>query len=177
MFQCSSNACTISTKGVSLGSIGTKIAQGSISFTQIARLPCLTIRLISFCFLAAPSASPANVRGNSTSTSIFVQWEQVPSPYQNGVILYYTVTYYRWYYSRFPRTVIVLAPTTQTTLTGLNHSTVYSISVSASTSKGYGPAAYINIATGRNTEFLFSLLDLNGETKITMKKGKNLKPI
>ena len=128
---------------------------------------------ISFCFLAAPSASPANVRGNSTSTSIFVQWEQVPSPYQNGVILYYTVTYYRWYYSHFPRTVIVLAPTTQTTLTGLNHSTVYSISVSASTSKGDGPATYIDIATGRNSEFPFSLLDINND-----EKGKeNLEPV
>ncbi|XP_067037302.1 protein sidekick-2-like isoform X2 [Acropora muricata] len=95
-----------------------------------------------------PSASPANVRGNSTSTSIFVQWEQVPSPYQNGVILYYTVTYYRRYYSHFPQRVIVAAPTTQTTLTGLNQSTVYSISVSASTSKGDGPATYIDITTG-----------------------------
>ncbi|XP_074612981.1 protein sidekick-2-like isoform X2 [Acropora palmata] len=95
-----------------------------------------------------PSASPANVRGNSTSTSIFVQWEQVPSPYQNGVILHYTVTYYSRYYGRFLQKVIVLAPTTQTTLTGLNQSTIYSISVSASTSKGDGPAAYITIATG-----------------------------
>ena len=86
------------------------------------------------------------------------------------MILHYTVTYYSWYYGRFLQTVIVLAPTTQTTLTGLNQSTIYSISVSASTSKGDGPAAYITIATGKNTEFLFSLLDFNGETKITMKK-------
>ena len=127
----------------------------------------------SFCFLAAPSASPANVRGNSTSsTSIFLQWDQVPSRYQNGVILYYTVTYYRRYYSRFPQTVIVTAPTTQTTLTGLNQSTIYSISVSASTSKGRGPRTYISIATGKNSEFPSSLLDSNREAKITMKKEK-----
>ena len=120
------------------------------------------------CFLVAPSAPPANIRGNSTSsTIIFVHWDQVPSPYQNGVIVlvYYTVTYYRAHYSRFQQTVIVAAPTTQTTLTGLNQGTVYSISVSTSTIRGDGPAAYISIATGKNTEFPFSLLDFNGEIK------------
>ncbi|KAK2565266.1 Protein sidekick-1 [Acropora cervicornis] len=121
----------------------------------------------------APSASPANVRGNSTSTSIFVQWEQVPSPHQNGNILYYTVAYYRRHYSSsFAQRVVVAAPTTQTTLTGLIQGALYRIYVSASTSKGDGPAAYITIATGKNTEFLFSLLDFNGETKTTMKKRK-----
>ena len=69
--------------------------------------------------------------------------------------------------------MIVAPPTTHTTLTGLNQITVYSISVSASTIKGDGPAAYIYIATGRNSEFPSSLLDFSGETKITMKKGKN----
>ena len=129
-------------------------------------------RHFSFCFLAAPSASPANVTGNSTSsTSIFVQWDQVPLPYQNGVILYYTVTYRLHYNALFPQTVVVAAPITQTTLTGLNQSTLYSIAVSASTSKGGGPPANISIATGKNNEFLSSLLDL--ETEITkMKKEK-----
>ncbi|XP_074612974.1 uncharacterized protein LOC141871838 isoform X2 [Acropora palmata] len=95
-----------------------------------------------------PSAPPANVRGNSrNSTSIFVQWDQVPSQYQNGFILYYTVTYYRNYYSRIPQTVVVIAPTTQATLTGLNHSTLYLISVSASTIKGNGYSSQIHIAT------------------------------
>ena len=120
----------------------------------------------SFCFLAAPSASPANVRGNSTSsTSIFLQWDQVPSPNQNGVILYYTVTYYRAHYSRFQQTVIVAAPTTQTTLIGLNQRTLYSISVSASTSKGRGPSTYIDIVTGKNSEFPSSLLDFKGKNE------------
>ncbi|XP_015768418.1 PREDICTED: uncharacterized protein LOC107347066 isoform X3 [Acropora digitifera] len=95
-----------------------------------------------------PSAPPANVRGNSTSTSIFVQWDQVPPQYQNGVILYYTVTYYRAHYGGFRQRVVVFAPTTQTTLTGLNHRTLYSISVSASTIKGDGYYSQIYIATG-----------------------------
>ena len=127
----------------------------------------------SFCFPPVPSAPPSYVRGNSTSsTSIFLKWDQVPLSYQNGVILYYTITYYRTYYNRFPQTVVVAAPTTQTTLTGLNQRTVYSITVSASTIKGVGPAAYIYIATGRNSDFPFSLLDFNGETKLTIKKAR-----
>ena len=67
--------------------------------------------------------------------------------------------------------MVVAAPTNQTTLTGLNQSTLYSIAVSASTSKGGGPFTYIHVATGKNNEFPSSLLDL--ETDITtMKKEK-----
>ena len=145
-----------------------------VIFSQTFFVTSFQNYIFSLCFLAAPSAPPANVRGNSTSsTSIFVQWDQVPSPYQNGVILYYTVTYYRVYYSRSSQTVIVAAPRTQTTLTVINQGTVYSISVSGSTSKGTGPSTYIDIATGKNSESPSSLLDFNGETKITkMKKEK-----
>ena len=108
-----------------------------------------------------------------SASSIFVQWDQVPSQYQNGVILYYTVTYYKRYYSSsFPQRVVVAAPTTQTTLTGLNQGALYSISVSASNIRGDGPAASISIATGKNTEFPYSLPDFDGGTKITMKKRK-----
>ena len=88
-----------------------------------------------------------------SSSSIFVQWDQVPPQYQNGVILYYTVTYYRRHYSSFPQRVVVAAPTTQTTLTGLNQGALYSISVSASNIRGDGPVASISIGTGKNTEF------------------------
>ena len=131
-----------------------------------------SLKKMTFFSLAAPSASPANVTGNSTSsTSILVQWDQVPLPYQNGVILHYTVTYRLYYNGLFPQTVIVAAPTNQTTLTGLNQSTLYSIAVSASTRKGGGPFTYIYIATGKKNEFPSSLLDL--ETEITtMKKEK-----
>ena len=125
-------------------------------------------------FVAAPSASPANVRGKSTSsTSIFVQWDQVPPSYQNGVILYYTVTYrLRYQYRRFSQRVVVAAPTTQTTLTGLNQGTPYSISVSASTSKGRGPSTDSYVSTGKNSDFPFSLFDFNGEKEIATMKMK-----
>ena len=108
-----------------------------------------------------------------SASSIFVQWDQVPPQYQNGVILYYTVTYYRVHYSRVPQTVVVTAPTTQVTLTGLNQGTLYSISLSASTSKGRGPSTSISIDTGNKSEFPSSLLDFKREKRITtVKKEK-----
>ena len=99
----------------------------------------ISINIVSsFCFLVGPSAPPANVGGhNTSSTSIFVHWDHVPAAHQNGAILYYTVTF-RALPSGFRQTVIVSAQANQTTLTGLNKYTNYSISVFASTSKGAG---------------------------------------
>ena len=68
--------------------------------------------------------------------------------------------------------MVVDAPTTQTTLTGLFQGTLYSISVSASTSKGNGASAYIYIDTGNNSELTFSLL-YNGEKITTSKENLN----
>ena len=108
-----------------------------------------------------------------SASSIFVQWDQIPPQNQNGVILYYTVTYYRVHYSRVPQTVVVTAPTTQVTLTGLYQGTLYSISLSASTSKGRGPSTSISIDTGNKSEFPSSLLDFKREKRITtVKKEK-----
>ncbi|XP_044163802.1 receptor-type tyrosine-protein phosphatase delta-like isoform X2 [Acropora millepora] len=85
-----------------------------------------------------PNASPSNVTGhNASSTSIFVSWKQVPFPDQNGVIVSYTVTY-TWLPSGPLQTKTVSAAANQTTLTGLNEYTNYSITVFASTSKGAG---------------------------------------
>ena len=70
--------------------------------------------------------------------------------------------------------MVVAAPTNQTTLTGLNQSTLYSIAVSASTSKGGGPFTYIYIATGKNNEFPSSLLDLETEITTMKKEEKTL---
>ena len=131
-----------------------------------------SLQNVSSWILAGPSAPPANVSGyNTSSTTIFVQWDQVPAAHQNGVILYYTITYSYYYNGFFPQTVVVDAPTTQTTLTGLFQGTFYSISLSASNSKGNGASYYIYIGTGNNSEFTFSLLNFNGE-KITTNKRR-----
>ena len=91
-----------------------------------------------FCFLAAPRPPPANVSGyNTSSTSIFVQWDQAPAAHQSGAILYYTVTY-RALPSGSLQTKNVTAPANQTSLTDLNEYTNYSISMFASTSRGAG---------------------------------------
>ena len=90
------------------------------------------------CFFTEPNASPTNVQGhNTSSTSILVQWGNVPVLGQNGIVLSYTVTY-----KALPdgslQSKVVMAPTTQVTLTGLNEYTNYSITVFASTVKGDG---------------------------------------
>jgi len=87
---------------------------------------------------AEPNAPPSNVKGhNTSSTSIFVQWSNVPAADQNGVILSYTITY-KALPGGSPQTKVVSAPRTQATLTGLNEFTNYSITVFASTVKGDG---------------------------------------
>ena len=93
---------------------------------------------ICFLFITEPNAPPGNVRKLSTnSTSIVVQWDQVPAPDQNSVILSYTVTY-KALPDGSEQTHHVTAPTTLATLTGLNEYTNYSITVFASTIKGGG---------------------------------------
>ena len=90
-----------------------------------------------FAFLV-PNAPPTNVTGRNTSSkSIFVDWDDVPQPDQNGIILRYTVTYTALP-NGSPVPQVVDAPTTQATLTGLNEYTNYRITVFASTSKGDG---------------------------------------
>ena len=92
----------------------------------------------AFLFVIEPNAPPADVTGHNTSSkSIFVDWDDVPAPDQNGIILRYTVTY-TTLPNGSPVSQVVTAPSTQATLTGLNEYTNYSITVFASTSKGNG---------------------------------------
>ena len=94
--------------------------------------------MISF-FTTEPNAPPTNITGYKTSsTSIFVDWGDVPSADQNGIILSYTVNYIAVEPQGNTMTEVVDAPTTQATLRGLNEYTNYSITVFASTSKGRG---------------------------------------
>ena len=107
------------------------------------------------CFLTEPNAPPSNVTGhNASSTSIFVSWGQVPFLDQNGVIVSYTVT---WLPNGPAETKTVLAPATQTTLTGLNEYTDYSITVFASTSKGAGnQSTPIVVITDEDSKFVIA---------------------
>jgi len=109
------------------------------------------------CFLG-PNAPPTNVRGqNLSSTSIFVQWSNVPAADQNGVILRYTVIF-KALPNGSQQTEVVSAPKTHVTLTGLNEYTNYSITILASTRKGDGNTSMpIIVITDEDSKFLSNL--------------------
>ena len=104
------------------------------------------------CFLE-PSAPPANITGNfNSSTSILVQWDEVPENDKNGIIKGYNVTYKDWR-TGVEKTHIVDAPTRQVDLTGLNEFTKYNISVLAFTVKGGGPpSSAITVSTEEDSK-------------------------
>ena len=105
-------------------------------------------------FCIEPNAPPADVQGrNTSSTSIFVQWGEVPAADQNGVILSYTVEYTALP-GGTPKAELVIAPANEITLTELNEYTNYSITVFASTSKGGGNVSEpIIIITDEDSKF------------------------
>ena len=105
-----------------------------------------------------PNAPPVNVHGhNTSSTSIWVDWETVPVADQNGIILSYTVSYTALS-AGIPRTAVVSAPTTHVTLRGLEEYTNYSILVFASTVKGDGNASDpIIVTTDEDSKLLKTL--------------------
>ena len=100
-----------------------------------------------------PSAPPANVKGdNSSSTSILVQWDEVPENDKNGIIKGYNITYKDWR-TGVEKTHIVDAPTRQVELTGLNEFTKYNISVLAFTVKRGGPpSSTITVTTDEDSK-------------------------
>ena len=118
---------------------------------QFSIVPLISI--VYFLF-TEPNAPPFNVQGDSTSsTSVLVQWNNVPAADQNGVILSYTVTY-KALPDGSPQIKVVSAPVSEATLTGLNEYTNYSITVFASTIKGGGRiSAPIFVITDEDSKF------------------------
>ena len=105
-------------------------------------------------WLVEPSAPPANVHGhNTSSTSIWVDWDIVPVVDQNGITLTYTVTYMALP-DGSPLSTVVIAPTTQANLIGLAKYRNYSITVFASTAKGDGNSSEpIIVITDEDSKF------------------------
>ena len=104
-------------------------------------LIAILILLVSMCvFSSAPSAPPSSVGATvQSSTSITVQWGEVPCIHQNGVITGYSVQYRVVGSGDTPQTMPVDgADTTQTTIGDLMSSTTYSIQVAAVNSEGTG---------------------------------------
>ena len=107
------------------------------------------VQFLLCCVLisTAPSAGPASVTtGAVTTTSITVQWEEVPCLHRNGEITGYTVV---------ARTSGITVNTEHIsdgnsrslTVSGLNPSTLYTVLVAANNSAGTGPATSIDIET------------------------------
>ena len=93
---------------------------------------------LEIIWLVEPSAPPANVQGhNTSSTSIWVDWDIVSFTDQNGIILTCAVTY-KALPDETPQSKVMIAPTTQANLTGLTKYRNYSITVFSSTAKGDG---------------------------------------
>lgn len=102
---------------------------------------------IYFTVLFLPNVLLADVLGyNTSSTSILIQWSNDTEGHQNVMILNYTITY-KELPNGNPQTKVVIAPTTQATLTGLNVYTNYSITVLASNAKGHGNSSNPIIVT------------------------------
>ena len=108
---------------------------------------------INLAYFLEPNAPPANITGNnSSSTSILVQWYEVPENDKNGIIKGYNVTYKDWR-TGVEKTQTVDAPTRQVELTGLNEFTKYNISVVAFTVKGGGPpSSPITVSTEEDSK-------------------------
>ena len=73
-----------------------------------------------------------------TSSTITVQWGEVPCIHQNGEITGYSVQYGVMGSGNTQNMTVDGASTTQTTISGLNPSTTYSIEVAAVNSNGTG---------------------------------------
>ena len=108
---------------------------------------------MNFPYSLEPSAPPANVKGNnSSSTSILVQWDEVPENDKNGIIKGYNITYKDWR-SGVEKTQTVDSPNREVELEGLKEFTKYNISVLAFTVKGDGPlSSTITVTTDEDSK-------------------------
>ena len=102
-----------------------------------------------------PSGPPVNVSArNLSSTSILVQWGEVPDTDKNGIILSYTVNYKVTPEGNLQKSQVVNASTREVTLRGLNKNTNYGIQVFANTSKGGGKKSEpITVQTDEDSEY------------------------
>ena len=94
---------------------------------------------IFFLLSLEPSESPKFLQVKAlSSTSILVKWSRVDENSRNGIIRRYTV-HYGDVVRGDNKTVDILAPATETVITGLRQKTEYSFQILAATSKGNGP--------------------------------------
>ena len=102
-----------------------------------------------------PSAPPVNISARSlSSTSILVQWYEVPDSDKNGIILSYTVNY-KASEGNLQQSQVVNASTREVTLIGLDKNTAYKIEMFANTSKGGGRKSEpITLKTDEDSKYI-----------------------
>ena len=112
--------------------------------------------IIVFKTFSEPSASPINMSAHSlSSTSILVQWGEVPDTDKNGIILSYTVNYQATPEGSLLQSHVVSPSIREVTLTGLDKNTEYKIEVFANTSKGGGPKSEpISVQTDEDSKYI-----------------------
>ena len=87
-----------------------------------------------------PASPPSNVTTAAlSSTSIQVNWDEVPAIDQNGIITQYEVEYNQSTFDSVPTIQNMTVNSTMAVLTGLQEYVEYSIRVRAYTSEGPGP--------------------------------------
>ena len=107
---------------------------------------------------SGPSAPPVNISARSlSSTSILVQWGEVPDNDKNGIILSYTVNYQATPEGNPQQNQVVNAPTREVTLTGLKKNTEYKIEVFANTSKGGGKKSELPITVQTDEDSKYTI--------------------
>ena len=107
-------------------------------------------------FFSEPTAAPLNVRGhNTSSTSILVEWDDVPAYDQNGIITSYNITYQSLTENHSNSTTVNYT-VRQVTLSDLKEFVNYSITVFASTKIGDGPASHpVYVKTDEDSEYFY----------------------
>ena len=105
--------------------------------------------------ILVPSAGPSNITAqNSSSSTVFVTWDDVPLDHQNGII-----TGYRVYIRKQESVGEWLADDTsikQWSKSGLEFWTLYNITVSAKTSAGEGvQSAIVEVRTDEDGKMLY----------------------
>ena len=106
----------------------------------------------------APSAPPTNLTTSVLSANIIsVTWDPPVSIEQNGIITHYTLSYRGIERDTASRELTLYSNNsffTHYILTGLDEYTSYNISVSASTSVGFGPSYALVAQTQEDGEFI-----------------------
>ncbi len=107
---------------------------------------------------SVPEVAPSNVAARSTQpTELYVQWDETPYEYFNGLPLGYVVQYKLYKESVFS-TVEVIYGRTSLTLNGLKPYSLYIVTVEAYTASGSGPPSPVICKTLEGGQSLLNFI-------------------